>query len=159
MGDVRFGAVGSVVSSPVSVEIITCGSCGIVFGLSCEFIGARRFDRNLFYCPGGCHIKFCDSELVKLKRERERLEALVAAKQRSIDHEREAADRARARAETALRSARSYKGHLKRVRNRVAKGVCPCCNRFFVKLHRHMQSEHPDYCVEKTEEKEGGDLC
>lgn len=35
-----------------------------------------------------------------------------------------------------------------RLRRRTAAGVCPCCNRSFVQLARHMKTKHPDH-VEK----------
>jgi hypothetical protein len=32
-----------------------------------------------------------------------------------------------------------------RIKKRVAAGVCPCCNRSFKDLARHMAGQHPDY--------------
>lgn len=37
------------------------------------------------------------------------------------------------------------KGVVTRTRNRIANGVCPCCDRSFTNLQRHMASKHPDY--------------
>ena len=37
------------------------------------------------------------------------------------------------------------KGALTRTKKRVANGVCPCCNRTFQNLSRHMQGQHPGY--------------
>lgn len=34
---------------------------------------------------------------------------------------------------------------LKKIQTRVKGGVCPCCNRSFVQLTRHMKTKHPDY--------------
>ncbi len=33
----------------------------------------------------------------------------------------------------------------KRDLNRLKKGVCPCCNRSFSNLHKHLTKEHPKY--------------
>lgn len=32
-----------------------------------------------------------------------------------------------------------------RIKNRVKNGVCPCCNRTFENLARHMQAKHSDF--------------
>lgn len=37
------------------------------------------------------------------------------------------------------------KGQLTKTKKRLAGGVCPCCNRSFVSLAKHMASQHPDY--------------
>jgi len=47
------------------------------------------------------------------------------------------------------RSRASTRGHLTRLKKRVAKGVCPCCNRTFRDLARHMESKHPNYAGKK----------
>ena len=59
----------------------------------------------------------------------------------------EAARRARAVAERdqAEASARAYKGVATKARKRAAAAVCPCCNRSFVQLRRHLAAKHPDY--------------
>jgi hypothetical protein len=38
-----------------------------------------------------------------------------------------------------------------KLKQRVANGVCPCCHRSFVNLHRHMAGQHPDYTKEQSE--------
>jgi hypothetical protein len=46
------------------------------------------------------------------------------------------------------RSHAATKGHVtrkKRQLERVASGVCPCCNRSFVNLRRHMKTQHPEF--------------
>lgn len=37
------------------------------------------------------------------------------------------------------------------IKKRVGNGVCPCCNRTFENLSRHMSCKHPEY---KTESKD-----
>lgn len=39
------------------------------------------------------------------------------------------------------------------MKNRVANGVCPCCNRHFENLERHMKGQHPDFQPEAGEER------
>jgi DNA-binding transcriptional regulator YiaG len=84
-----------------------------------------------WHCPRGHSIVFKDSELFKLKRE------LQTAHKRADEFQRRAAEQ-RERAESI---GRSYK----RVRERVKNGVCPCCNRTFENLARHMKTKHPEY--------------
>lgn len=37
-----------------------------------------------------------------------------------------------------------------RTKNRIAKGVCPCCSRTFLDLQRHMQTKHPDFTKQEN---------
>ncbi len=43
------------------------------------------------------------------------------------------------------RKAAAARGQLTKTKKRIAKGICPCCNRSFVNLERHMTGQHPDY--------------
>lgn len=49
------------------------------------------------------------------------------------------------RAERAAHAA--TKAKLTKTTKRVQGGVCPCCDRSFVQLARHMKTKHPDYEV------------
>lgn len=40
---------------------------------------------------------------------------------------------------------RAQKGQNTRLKNRIAAGVCPCCNRSFQNVARHMAGQHPDF--------------
>lgn len=37
------------------------------------------------------------------------------------------------------------KAQLTKTKKRVSNGVCPCCNRTFKQLARHMENKHPEY--------------
>lgn len=56
-------------------------------------------------------------------------------------------DQERARASTLERRLSAAKGQATKLRKRAANGVCPCCNRTFVQLARHMATQHPDYAA------------
>jgi hypothetical protein len=43
------------------------------------------------------------------------------------------------------RSHAATKGHLTRQKRRASAGMCPCCNRTFQQLKRHMDGQHPEY--------------
>ena len=53
--------------------------------------------------------------------------------------------RQRDRAEREERQKRAARTELKNVKTRVSNGVCPCCNRSFENLGRHMKTKHADY--------------
>lgn len=53
------------------------------------------------------------------------------------------------REERAENRRRAEKAAKTRIKNRIANGVCPCCTRSFKNLHRHMQSQHPDFTSTK----------
>ncbi|WP_159103999.1 hypothetical protein [Rhodopseudomonas sp. B29] len=53
--------------------------------------------------------------------------------------------------EAAERRAAAARGQVTKIKNRVGHGVCPCCNRTFANLARHMAGEHPGYTAEAAE--------
>lgn len=60
----------------------------------------------------------------------------------------EAADAALERARQNERRLAATKGVVTRIKNRVGKGVCPCCKRTFPNLGAHMSEKHPDWAPE-----------
>lgn len=115
-------------------ETITCchAGCGIVFAVPSWWESKRRDDHTVWYCPNGHEQHFNSASATELLRK-----ALVA-KDAQLDQVRAA----RARAE---RRAAAARGQVTKIRNRIANGVCPCCNRSFQNLRRHMATKHPHY--------------
>lgn len=129
----------------VTIEPITCGSCGVWFGLESSMLRSRRQDGDWFWCPRGHQIHYSDFENARLKRELEEQKRYKKwADERAESAQRER-DHQKARAAV-------YRGHLTRVRRRVGNGVCPCCQRTFKQLAAHMERQHPGYAqpVEAT---------
>lgn len=125
------------------LTVIDCGECHVVFAIDSGWNDDLQRTGNLFYCPNGHHIGYGKTENQRLKRELEQKEqALARANAR--------ATAAYDQAQAAHRSARAYRGQVTKLKKRVANGVCPCCNRHFADLHRHMSNRHPDF-VEKPE--------
>jgi hypothetical protein len=122
-----------------SIVIITCSQCCVDFGLGADFQRRRRADHGTFYCPNG-HSQYYpqDNAEEKLRKEKEHLEARLRS-------EREYTERERQRRLTAERQRAAAKGQVTKIKNRVSKGVCPCCNRSFVNVARHMAGQHPEY--------------
>lgn len=47
------------------------------------------------------------------------------------------------------KSVSAHKGQITKLKKRASVGVCPCCNRSFRQLSRHMQNKHPAYVEEQ----------
>lgn len=91
-------------------------------------------DKNVqsIYCPlGHGHVPAGKGEAQLERERRERAEARAQAIQDQLDSEK--------------RSHAASKGQLTKAKKRVGNGVCPCCNRHFVNVERHMATKHPDY--------------
>jgi len=112
----------------------------------------RRKDRNWFYCPNGHQQHYTGkSEADKL---REQLDAERRQRQRaeqSVAMHADDAKAARDEAEHQRRRANGYKGHAAKITKRAKAGVCPCCNRHFTALERHMSTQHPDFTADAPE--------
>lgn len=123
---------------------LECANCYMNFGITVGFWRDRRNDHKIFHCPAGHPQSFMgQSEEEKLRLERDRLKQQLAQKDDSIKYQRE-------QREKAEKKVIAYKGIVTRTKNRIAGGVCPCCNRTFENLHRHMATKHKDY--QKQEE-------
>jgi hypothetical protein len=123
---------------------VTCPSCkvGHTIPLSLyETMQARKGNNGVHaYCPNGhqWHLAIGATEEEKLRRERDRLKQAVAERDDEINRQLNLR-------ETAERSASAYKGQATRLRNRAKAGICPCCNRHFTNLERHMTTQHKDW--------------
>lgn len=114
-----------------------CCTCGMMFAVTLDFQRRRKDDHRSFYCPAGHQQHYQGAtEAQRLKRELERKDAeLTAARNR--------ANRASAERDSVAKAHR-------KMRTRVANGVCPCCNRSFENLRNHMHSQHPEYGEQQT---------
>jgi hypothetical protein len=121
------------------MHVEVCCDCGIEFHVPSAFHRACFSNsRKTFYCPNGHGQSYTQTEADILRRERDRLKQDAAR----MDDELRAA---RAEAEAQKRQATAFKGVATRIKNRVKNGVCPCCNRTFADLARHVKSQHPDF--------------
>jgi hypothetical protein len=78
-------------------------------------------------------------------------EGEAARLRRQLDAARDRAGRFASQRDQAEASARAYKGVATKARKRAKAGTCPCCNRTFKQLARHMASQHPDFEPEAVE--------
>jgi hypothetical protein len=115
-----------------TLTVTECGECGVTFGMTEEFIAARRSDHRGFYCPKG------HSRYYPQKSEAEKLRDRLRSAQAQLPHTQD-------QLQATEYQRRAQKGQNTRLKNRIAAGVCPCCNRSFQDLRRHMAGQHPDY--------------
>lgn len=116
-----------------------CCSCGIQFGMPADHVKNLRRDHSWFYCPNGHTQHYTAKSDAELRREAERKAASAI----------EDARIARMEADEARMKLRKAEAEAKRIAKRSAAGVCPCCNRSFVQLARHMKSQHPNHGQEQ----------
>lgn len=121
-----------VIYQQVSLVVRNCPECGIPYAVPDYFIPQRQKDHKTFYCPNGHQRYFPEgeSEAARLRRMLEdatRSKSAIAAQ--LID------------TQAALKKAEKK---VKQVNTRVHAGVCPCCNRTFQNLARHMAAKHKD---------------
>lgn len=122
----------------VQSETLTCKSCGIPFAVPSAWIEARLADHATWYCPNGHNWHYPG----KTEQEK-RIEALEAENKQAWEY----AQRSSEQADAARRSAAALKGVVTRTKNRLAAGTCPCCDKHFKTLAKHMAAEHPEYAT------------
>jgi DNA repair exonuclease SbcCD ATPase subunit len=117
-----------------TLTAMVCGNCGVAFAVPEKMRAEKESDGGYWYCPNGhsrIYKKTTAQELEEEKARRKRAELRAQANRELLEAEE--------------RSHASTRGHLTRVKKRTAHGVCPCCNRTFQNVARHMESKHPDY--------------
>jgi len=124
----------------------TCSNCGILYAMAEEFQKERLADKRTFYCPNGHSQTYTGkSEAQKLREQLdEERRRRQSAEQRVAMWQDDYAE-ADARATRERNRANGYKGHATRITKRAKAGVCPCCNRTFQQLARHMANKHPQF--------------
>lgn len=122
----------------VPMTAVTCGECGGSYAITTRHFNQCRERGESWNCPYCCvGWGFAGrGKIAELKAEIER------EKRRADFHQTHGRRMAEER-DHEKRRASSFKGHLTRVKTRVGRGVCPCCNRTFENLRRHMESQHP----------------
>lgn len=121
----------------------TCHRCKTQMWIPDELNTAALHQRGpngiRFYCAYG-HDQYYvegESDETKLRRERDLLKQQLAFRDDRIKN--------------LDRRLTAQRGVVTRIKNRVGNGVCPCCNRSFHDLLRHMKTKHPDYTAEAAE--------
>jgi len=126
------------INTDIQMSFHECWVCGMPFAITEGFQYAAERKHLTFHCPNGCRLSFGESEADKLKKQ-------LARERAKHDQTKARAEENWAAYEAEQRSKAAVSGHLTRVKKRVQNGVCPCCNRHFKDVQRHMASKHPEY--------------
>ena len=105
-----------------------CCACGITFAVPRWWDQKRRATHEDFYCPNGHNLSYGAKSDADRARDAKQAQAVAEARARQL------------RADLDLEQAR-----LARLKKRVKAGVCPCCERTFTCLARHIKTKHPEY--------------
>lgn len=148
-------AEGQKFAADTTLEVVTCATCHITYAIPASLKrSALKYPGDgpngwKLCCPLGHTWWYTGkSEAEKLKRK--------------LEFERERAGRVTAQLDQTkallkgqkARAAR-FKNERDRERLRVAAGVCPCCNRSFKDLARHMAGQHPGFATDHSEADDG----
>lgn len=123
---------GANTSNQIDFVLETCCSCGIPFFMP-TYYRKQKLENpgSLFYCPNGHGQQYTGtSEAEKLRVKLSQLEAEKKKTEEELQN----------RWLDALNEKNKLAKQLKRVHN----GVCPCCNRSFQNLRRHIETKHPE---------------
>lgn len=104
--------------------------CGINHAIPRNLARQAREKGTAVYCPLGHTWVIRETEVDKLRKQ--------------LESERQSKKFWQDQADAAEKSKTALKGQLTKARKRAANGVCPCCNRSFVDVARHMRSKHPE---------------
>lgn len=121
--------------------------CGTPFALPMEMLNAARNAGHTVYCPHGHTVCWKETEIDRVRRERDRLKQNLAEKDDEIR-------RQQSLREGTERQLAAQRGVVTRIKNRVGHGVCPCCSRTFQDLQRHMKTKHSDYAKSELQAAE-----
>lgn len=109
-----------------------CGTCAVWHTIPEIIYNSYRAEGGFWHCPNGHQRGFrkgqdeIDQE--NIRRERDRLKQDTARLECEVVGQRQRADAAEKK--------------VIQIKRRAAAGVCPCCNRTFLNIQRHMKSKH-----------------
>lgn len=129
-----------------TTELFTedCCACGVLFAMPTDLKNRRLADKKNFWCPNGHAMSYeGETDAQKAKKAREEL----ARVQKQLEYAQSSAAYTQKQLEETRKERTVLKGQLTRTKKRISNGVCPCCNRTFADLYRHMENKHPDYAT------------
>lgn len=118
-----------------TLVVESCYKCGISFAIPESLNAEAKRDHDVyFWCPLGHGQHYItETEAQKLARE--------------LKHARSNEQWYRDQLQASERSKSALKGHLTRVRNKIAAGNCPVpdCGQHFANVREHMKFKHPEF--------------
>lgn len=136
------------VAFQINTNFVTqcCNQCNILFAVPYNIHQEWVDKGTAHYCPNGHTQRYGPTTIANLKKQN----ALLKEQRNWAEKGKDAAIK---REDKALHKLRAEKGAKTKLKKRIANGVCPCCNRTFVNLHRHMKGQHPEYTKSKPKKK------
>ena len=135
-------AEGQTIAYSATLTITSCW-CGINVAIPSDLYRQARENGKTVYCPIGHTFMWSETELDRARAKAEKAEEDRKWYAQRLQAERELR-------EDTERRLRAQRGETTKAKKRAAAAVCPCCNRSFVQLRRHMASKHPDYAPSAT---------
>lgn len=121
-----------------TLTIKCCPACSIRYAAP-ESMFVRIKERGgSWYCPNGHSLQFHESEADRLKK-------ALDIEKRAAEYKDQRIKRLHDDLDASNNRLRATKAAKTRLKNRIAAGVCPCCNRTFQDLARHMVGKHPEF--------------
>lgn len=121
--------MGHAVSLLVTLETEECCTCGVIFAIPSSMQNQLRGNGGKFFCPNGHCQSYSKTEADRLREK--------------LDEQTKAATRMADRAYKAEAAEQKALNDIARLKKRASAGMCPCCNRTFQQLARHMKMKHP----------------
>jgi sRNA-binding protein len=135
----------STITKTVELTTISCGECGGTYAIAERYRAQCQAEAKLWNCPY-CQTRWGYPGKTAVEKERDR----VAEANRQLARERASHDQTRADRDHKEAQRRAERGAKTKLKKRVAAGVCPCCNRTFQDLSRHMAGQHPDFVLKES---------
>lgn len=135
-----------VYESMLQFETIICYKCAIPFAVPTRYKQHLKDSQDSFYCPNGHSQSYTKSTETIL---REKIQRIERQKEQEENYLRSIISRKEELINSKSKEVKVLKSKHTKLKNRIANGVCPCCQRSFQNLHEHIKNQHPDY---KTEE-------
>jgi DNA repair exonuclease SbcCD ATPase subunit len=132
-------------STTVTYAKCVCPVCGIHYALDESFSNEKYKVNGSWYCPNGHSLVFTQSKADKLAKELEAKQKQLTSEFENRVYYQNRLLETQKQLDITDRTLKASKTRLKKTKQRVAAGVCPCCNRSFQNLHRHMNGQHPGY--------------
>lgn len=120
---------------------LQCSTCACVYYFPEKWCKNASEKKTGWQCPNGHGQIFTDSELDKMRRERDRLKQDAARLEEEKQQAWATATALRERADKAEKAT-------KRLKKRTSAGTCPCCSRTFSNMAEHMKHQHPEFVTD-----------
>jgi hypothetical protein len=120
----------TIITEQITFTMVKCANCFVPFMITQHMDNKLRDSGEAFTCPSGHSNYYGTTTLEKRLADAEREKQTALNRIANLSSEK-------VQLEIQLKNEQ-------RKLNRVKKGVCPCCNRTFSDLQRHMATKHPD---------------